>query len=301
MNEVEENKSFVEKITTEPKLLISTISIIAFIGLGFIGLKVNISYDRALSAYNNRDYGLAVTHIYKVNNLFPYFKDAPDLNKKIYYSYYVELGDKKYQEKKYEEALKYYNDAKTYNSTDEIASKINLANIAIEELKKAEKLRLEKERKAKIAKLNSLKSNMRFIKDKVENITYIQDKTSSQYVNSNSFYLYIAENKYRKDLWLRISYTGDNWIFFNKIIFNIDGHNEYISLSYYDVEKDNNYGVVWEYVNLDYSRYKNLIEKIINSKSTIMRLSGERYYDKTITSTEKQALIRVLEYYSLSK
>ena len=177
-----------------------------------------------------------------------------------------------------------------------------------------EKLKCEEEKNNNLNKLNllfnkfsieleknNLKNKMRLKYDKVENVTYIQDKTSSPYINSNSFNLFIAKTNTNADLWIRISYTGDNWIFFNKIILNIDGQKNVIPLDYYEVNRDNAYGEVWEFVNLDYNRYENLINKIINSKTTLIRLTGERYYDKTITNVEKQAMKRVIEYYNLIK
>ena len=52
----------------------------------------------------------------------------------------------------------------------------------IKKIELAKKAKIEAEKRAKAAKINKLKQNMRFRYDKVEDITFIQDKTSSWYV-----------------------------------------------------------------------------------------------------------------------
>ena len=274
--------------------------IIVLLVIGINKAALNTEYDLALKAYKQRDLDKAHHYITMVYNSDKNFRDVKEYYKKIKYDYQIKKGDEFFKEQNYNSAKNEYKTALEISNTDEINEKIKLADNEIKKIELAKKAKIEAEKKAKAAKINKLKQNMRFRYDKVEDITFIQDKTSSRYVDTNSFFLYIAKFKTGSNIWLRISYTGDDWIFFDTITFNIDGQKKDIYLNYYDVVRDNNNGVVWEYINLKYDDNKDLINEIIKSKSAIMRLSGKNYHhDKTISNSEKQALKRVLEYYNI--
>lgn len=299
---MEENKNNkLEKILSDPKNLTIIVFLLVFCGILFYIININTVYNKALNNFKNKNYKQAYDQINDVYNSWSNYRNVDKYYSEIKYAYYLDLGDKNFLSKNFNTAYINYKKAKDVKNTDEINKKINISWGEIEKAEKLKQEKLQAEKKVKEAKINNLKNKMRLKYDKVENVTYIQDKTSSPYINSNSFNLFIAKTNTNADLWIRISYTGDNWIFFNKIILNIDGQKNVIPLDYYEVNRDNAYGEVWEFVNLDYNRYENLINKIINSKTTLIRLTGERYYDKTITNVEKQAMKRVIEYYNLIK
>ena len=256
-------------------------------------------YNRAIDCYDKKDYICAFNTMNAIYNSDTGYKDIQKYYPLIAYEYYLNQGDNYNSKKQISDALNSYKLAQTYNNTTEIQDKIKVVQDEIAKQEKIKKEKIEAEKRAKEIKIKALKNKMRFIKDNVTNITFIQDKTSSQYANSNSFYVYIAQGEDFKKLWLRISYTGEQWVFFEKMIVNIDGQvNEY-AFNYYDLKRSaEGYGV-YEYIDLDYELYKNLIQKIINSKKTIIRLAGnQRHFDKTISETEKQAMRNVLEYYN---
>jgi len=85
----------------------------------------------------------------------------------------------------------------------------------------------------------------------------------------------------------------------DKIIINVDGEKYTKTFEYGEIERDNDYGDVWEYVDMSVSESdKALLKKIANSKKTVVRFEGDQYhYDKTITQNEKYGITDILTAY----
>ncbi len=165
------------------------------------------------------------------------------------------------------------------------------------ERKEAEAAKKEKEKKTAISKLKSKT-------DKVSGITWYEHPNQPHYVNSRSYVLpYIGVTEYSTWLRLRFLYTGDDWIFWDNLTILVDGNRFYKTYSYYDVERDNDHGDVWEYI--DYSPTNEDIEMlkaIANSNETIVRFQGDSdYYDLKIKSSDKTAIKDVLSAYEYLK
>ena len=132
--------------------------------------------------------------------------------------------------------------------------------------------------------------------DKVENITWYKPQAYPYYANSRSYVLpYIGVDSYG-NAWLRLvfHYTGDSWIFFKKITVSVDVQNYVKDFDYFEVSRDNGSGDVWEYVDIS------MLRAIAASKETIVRFQGDDYhYDLTVKSSDKSAIISVLDAYSL--
>jgi hypothetical protein len=154
----------------------------------------------------------------------------------------------------------------------------------------------EKEKQSVLAKLSK-------DYDKVENITWYKPQAYPYYANSRSYVLpYIGVDSYG-NAWLRLvfHYTGDSWIFFKKITVSVDGQNYVKDFDYFEVSRDNGSGDVWEYVDISLSGTDiNMLRAIAASKETIVRFQGDDYhYDLTVKSSDKSAIISVLDAYSL--
>jgi hypothetical protein len=139
--------------------------------------------------------------------------------------------------------------------------------------------------------------------DKVENITWYKPQAYPYYANSRSYVLpYIGVDSYG-NAWLRLvfHYTGDSWIFFKKITVSVDVQNYVKDFDYFEVSRDNGSGDVWEYVDISPSGTDiNMLRAIAASKETIVRFQGDDYhYDLTVKSSDKSAIISVLDAYSL--
>lgn len=143
-------------------------------------------------------------------------------------------------------------------------------------------------------------AQMRIVKDDFKGVSWYHDKSSPKYVNANGFYAYVGASKgYNTTLRFCIQYYGEDWLFIEKYLFNVDGKTFEIDPGYGDVETDND-SKVWEWFDTSPNKGEiDLIKSIIKSKKAVMRIEGSKYYkDVTITSTQKKALGRVLTIYS---
>lgn len=150
---------------------------------------------------------------------------------------------------------------------------------------------------AEAERIATATSKMRSDTDEVRDVTFYKDKSTPQYYDVNSFHLYIGKKGNNVWLRLRIQYTGDDWLFIEKYTIRADDQRFDIDADYFDIERDNGFGAVWEwYDGLVDKRMISIIQAIIDSEKTVLRYEGKQYYsDRTITATEKQALQNVLD------
>jgi hypothetical protein len=140
---------------------------------------------------------------------------------------------------------------------------------------------------------------MRTEKDQVKNIVFVSDK-SSPTKWSNSFYLYIGTSSGSKP-WLRLhaSYSGSEWIFWSKLIFNVDDNIYTSKYSSFEVKRDNSGSRVYEWLDVEVpdSQLPRL-RAIAESQSTVIRFEGDSYInDMSLSSSQKKALSNVLAVY----
>lgn len=166
-----------------------------------------------------------------------------------------------------------------------------------ETLKEARKT-LDELKKDKV--LSSLKKTH----DKVQGITWYEASTKPKYANSRSYVLpYIGVQG--DNVWMRLDfhYTGDDWLFFTNLTIMVDGQKYYKTYSYNAVNRDNAYGDVWEYVDIEPTESDiEMLRAIANSEETIVRFQGSNYHkDVTIKEKDKKAILEVLEAYEYLK
>ena len=134
--------------------------------------------------------------------------------------------------------------------------------------------------------------------DDVKGITWYEPKNKPQYVNDRSVsYLYIGKYDSGKTFlrWKTI-YTGDDWVFFDKIIFNVDGYNFSIPYDKDTCYRDNGGGAVWEVMDVEPDKaWTRLLQLIATSENTIIRFEGDhKYRDVTLSQTDKDSIRDVL-------
>lgn len=151
-------------------------------------------------------------------------------------------------------------------------------------------------------KINELKVYFKQKKDEFspEGKTWIKPKSSPAYTNQNGIYCYFqTENNIPSNLRFRVQYYSDEWLFFDKIQFSIDGKAyEYIPL---DTETDSgDGGYIWEWFdeNVSTSNDKELLNALANAKSAKMKFIGKQYYDiKSISKEQLNGIKRTIDYY----
>ena len=188
-----------------------------------------------------------------------------------------------------------------YSKAIELISK---ANDALAQLTKtqalAEAKRLEEERRQAVQEERGLAAalaKMRKKIDQVENITWYRDQSSSQYSNSNAFYIYFGKHQTDSPLLrLRVQYNADTWLFIESFLVVTDGRRfEYEKVKFNRDHSDK----IWEwYDEATDAGDMEVIKSIIASKSAVIRFNGQQYRrDRTITASEKAALQNVLNAY----
>jgi len=146
------------------------------------------------------------------------------------------------------------------------------------------------------AEFKSAMSHMRVKKDAVKNTKYYRDQSSPKYVNQNGFDVYTGgSDGSTPGLFWEIQYEGSDWLFIKSYFFNVDGFTYELTPDYGVIKTDNDTNV-WEWYNEAMTAEQvDLIQRIINSKSAVMRLNGSQYYkDVKISASQKAGLQHVL-------
>jgi hypothetical protein len=151
------------------------------------------------------------------------------------------------------------------------------------------------------AKVKNLEKFFRIKSDEFsnDNKKWYKPKSAPNYTNANGIYCYFqTENGMPGNLRFRLQYYADEWLFFNRVQFSIDGKAyEYIPLN---TETDSgNGGYIWEWFDESVSDSdKELINALANAKSAKMKLIGRQYFDtKNITQEQISSFKRTLELY----
>lgn len=131
--------------------------------------------------------------------------------------------------------------------------------------------------------------------DSFQDVTWYSSPSSPRYRNANGFYLYFGVSGSSKlPLRLVLQYYSSDWLFIEDVKVNVDG--SVYTISNTDWERDNDSNI-WEWSD-ETLEDRSLIEKIIKSKSTVIRYEGRQYYDtRTLSSAQKLALKLVLDAY----
>jgi len=134
--------------------------------------------------------------------------------------------------------------------------------------------------------------------DEFSNSEVFRDPSSPKYINQNGFFMFYK--KFNKDekkplIGLKTQYYADDWLFIKKASISIDG--DVYSLNFDNWDKDNSDGMIYEWSTLSSPSF-NILVKIIKSKKSKIRYTGDRYHDdRTVSSSQKRALKSVLKVY----
>lgn len=156
---------------------------------------------------------------------------------------------------------------------------------------------IAKAQKDKERKIKESTASLVISKDEVESISWYTHKNSPKSDASKALFIYFGRKNNNVSLRLKITFTADDWLFIKGYIFNIDGVNYPLPISFFrDRKSDNSGGKIWEWVDLsvDAQAYA-VLTKIAESKRTILRYEGKQYYsDRDVSNSEKQAISEVL-------
>ncbi|OBX22195.1 MULTISPECIES: nucleoporin Nup88 family protein [Bizionia] len=177
-----------------------------------------------------------------------------------------------------------------------LLTKIDSEIEKLAELKKKEEIARKKEEEKRLA---SATKNMRKKYDDMNEITWYRDKSSPQYNDYNGFFGYFGKsNTGSPFLRLRIQYAADDWLFIERYVIKVDGITyEIAEEKYGEIETDNGSGGIWEWLDRAVTKKEmEIMNAVSNGKDVKIRFIGKQYYkDKTINSSQKQALRNVID------
>lgn len=211
-----------------------------------------------------------------------------------------------YSEKKILELMEIKSNLNRYHPESNEAAQINemcnKLDLEIkkqkEEAKKREIAEKEAAKKKRMQAVNKLKKKY----DDVSAITWYYNPYFTHYNNTNLTSAYIGQSD--GSIWLRLkmSYNGDDWIFFEDAYLSYDGSTKEIYFDKYKDKETDNDTEVWEWidVSVDNDLYA-FLKEMVKGKSVKMRLSGKYSKTRNLTSKEINGLKDVLLAYDVLK
>ena len=173
-------------------------------------------------------------------------------------------------------------------------AKAEKERLLAEKKAREEKLKAEREKQAKLKALKKLRKKY----DDVSGITWYKQPYFTHYTNTNLTSIYIGANGSSRWLRLKMSYEGDDWIFFERAYLSYDGNTKEIIFDKYDDKETENDGGVWEWIDLTVTKdVESFLREFAESKNAKMRLSGKYTKTRTLTWNERQGIIDVLNGY----
>ena len=179
------------------------------------------------------------------------------------------------------------------------------AKIIYEKIIKQEQLKVAEEKaKAEKIKQEQLKALNKLVKkhDDVQGIDfYHSGYVYPHYINTNKISLYIGSKSNTNALRIKISYTGDSWLFFEKVYLSYDGYTLEIKFEEYedkhtDVLTGGNGVAEWIDVRVLSSYSLEYLRRFANSPNAKMRLAGKSFSkDRILGKFEKLGIIEVLD------
>lgn len=161
----------------------------------------------------------------------------------------------------------------------------------------AERLKAEQEKQERLQAVNKLKKE----RDDVQNITWYYNPYFTHYADRNLVSVYMGQTP--SNIWLRIkmSYTGSDWIFFEKAYLSYDGRTrEFPFEKYKDKESDNAGGYVWEWIDLSVSDDDlAFLKNMVNGTSVKMQLTGKYTKTRTVSAKEIKAIKEMIMAYEV--
>lgn len=179
----------------------------------------------------------------------------------------------------------------TYKDSADVIEILN----TLDSIKRSNLLK-EKERKKELEiSFNKLRNEY----DDVAQTNWYRNPYFTHYNNRNLTSLYIGKNNSSVWLRLKMSYTGDGWIFFEKAYLSYDGNTVEVEFDKYDdKETENSGGDVWEWIDVPVSdKLEDFLREFCQSKNAKMRLSGKYTETRTLTWNERQGIKDVLDGY----
>ena len=207
-----------------------------------------------------------------------------------------------YDEKDFEDAKNIYVILKEKHFNSEEFSRATLLyNEIINIEQEEENKRKQEEEILKQERLQALEGLV-VEHDDISGITWYYQPYFMHYNNRNLTSIYMGEKD--SEIWLRLkmSYYGDNWIFFETAYLSYEGNTfDVLFDKYENKETENAGGEVWEWIDVPVEETTiAFLEKFAQSTEAKMRLTGKYEETRNLSQDEKDGITDILNgYYAL--
>jgi len=165
-------------------------------------------------------------------------------------------------------------------------------------IEKYERDSIEKEKDLRMSCIKALDKNY----DDVDGITWYSNSKFYHYEKANSTSLCIGKKNENIWLILKMSYTGDDWIFFKNAYLSYDGITKEIYFDEYKDKNTENDTGVWEWITIGVDdSLLEYLNKFQNGKVLKMRLSGKYTFTKDLSKKEVEGIKQILLAYDILK
>ena len=137
-------------------------------------------------------------------------------------------------------------------------------------------------------------------KEKAQRMRAVTKLRKKYYTNSNLTSLYMGQKD--NDVWLclRMSYYGDDWIFFENAYLSYDGNTKEIIFDKYKDKETDSDTEVWEWIDVPvFDDLLKFLEEMSKGKVLKMRLSGKYTKTRSLSSKEINAMKDILLAYDV--
>ena len=169
----------------------------------------------------------------------------------------------------------------------------------VEAIKAEEKAKEEKLKNDSIINVSEKLFTKKY--DEFENRYWIKHKTAPKYTDMNGCYCYFQiQHTIASNFRFVFQYFAADWLFIDRMIFNIDGENTTIIP---DMNTDHANGNIWEWCDVFVDKYSSINEsfilKLANAKSVKVKLIGNNnYYTiKTLSAQQIKSIKDTYDYY----
>lgn len=173
------------------------------------------------------------------------------------------------------------------------------AQTALQKLISEQEATKKAEKAKRMSAVNKLKKKF----DDVSGITWYSNPYFEHYNDSNHISLYIGvQEGYSPWLRLKMSYYGEDWIFFENAYLFYDGKTKEIFFNEYQDKKTDNYTTCWEWIDVSVDNSTlSFLKEMVNGKTLKMRLRGKYTKTKTLSTAEINGIKDVLLAYDVLK
>lgn len=149
------------------------------------------------------------------------------------------------------------------------------------------------------AEIRKSRVEVRSSTDVTQGVKWLYDKTTPVNPPRNALSLFLSLGQKDGYTWpsLLVGFSGKGWIFFEALVFSIDGERIVIPVDVDRAVRSNDHENVWESITMPAEEW--LIKKIYASKDANVRFhSGGGYYvDFSVSRQQKNALRRMWRLY----